>query len=149
MGAALEGCVFDIPSIGVSLCDYQPGDDFTESCRLGRILAEQVLIHGLPHGVYLNLNVPNVPAVKGISIGRQTDGKWVREFIVDEVEGKLNFWITGEYEMSGPDYPENDITLLKNGYASLVPCKVDVTDYAFMEELKKWEFEEERKNVRS
>ena len=139
MGAAFEGCVFDVPSLGVSLCQFQPDGDFSESARLGRILAEQVLKNGLPHGIYLNLNVPNVPTVKGIAIGRQSDGKWVREFLYNEIDGELNFWLSGEYETVGPEYPDNDITLLKQGYASLVPCKIDVTDYAFMEELKKWE----------
>jgi len=138
MGAAFEGCVFDVPSMGVSLCQFEPSNDFSESCRLVRLLAEQVLKQGLPHGVYLNLNVPNLPDVKGIAVGRQSDGKWVREFLFDEIGGEVNFWLSGEYVTTGPDFPDNDITLLKEGYASLVPCKIDITDYAFMEELKKW-----------
>lgn len=141
LGAAFEGCVFDIPSVGVSLNHYRPGADFSESCRLGYMLAKQVLEHGLPHGVYLNLNVPDIPQVKGISVGRQTEGKWVREYRPEKDEkGDFLYWLTGDYEVSGPDYPDNDITLLDDGYASLVPCKLDVTDYAFMEELKKWNF---------
>ena len=142
MGAAFEGCVFDVPSLGVSLYQNQSDFDFSESCRLGRMLAEQVLKNGLPHGVYLNLNIPNIPAVKGIIVGRQSDGKWIHEFHYEEVDGETKFWLTGEYEITGPAYPDNDITLLKEGYASLVPCKVDVTDYVFMEELKKWNLNE-------
>ena len=140
MGAAFEGCVFDVPSMGLSLCHFQPNVDFSESCRLGRVLAEKVLKYGLPHGVYLNMNVPDMLSVKGIAVGRQSDGKWVREFLYDEIGGEINFWLSGEYETYGPDYPDNDIALLREGYASLVPCKVDVTDYAFMETLKKWNF---------
>jgi len=136
LGAAFEGCVFDIPSIGVSLYKYKSGSDFSESCRLGRMLAEQVLKHGLPKGTYLNLNVPDVREVKGMTVGRQTAGKWVHEFIREEKAGDVQFWITGVYQTSGPAYPNNDVTLLENGFASLVPCKVDVTDYEFIEELK-------------
>jgi len=139
MGAAFEGCVFDIPSFGISLCHYRPGVDFSETCRIGRALAEQVLQRGLPHGVYLNLNVPPVPVVKGITVGRQSDGKWVREFSHEEIDGKMHYLLTGDYEMTGPPYPDNDVILLKNGYASLVPCKIDVTDYDFMEQLRKWQ----------
>ena len=140
MGAAFEGCVFDVPSIGTSLCQFQPSNDFSEACRLTRILAEQVLKNGLPHGIYLNLNVPNMSAVKGIAVGRQSDGKWVREFLLNEIDGEVNFWLSGEYVTTGPEHPDNDITLLKEGYASLVPCRIDITDYAFMDELKKWKF---------
>ena len=138
IGAAFEGCVFDIPSFGASLCDYYPGADFSGSRRLVRLLAEQVLNRGLPYGVFLNLNIPNIPDVKGISIARQTAGKWVREYIREEQDGEAQFRLTGYYKASGPAYPDNDITLLNDGYATLVPCKVDVTDYAFMDELKKW-----------
>ena len=140
LGAAFEGCVFDVPSFGISLSSYRPGDDFSESCRLGRILAKQVLAQGLPHGVYLNLNIPNISDVKGIAIGRQTDGKWVQEYICEVIDGKVHFRLSGKYETSGPAYPDNDVTLLREGYAALVPCKIDVTDYAFMGELKIWGF---------
>ena len=142
MGAAFEGCVFGVPSFGVSLYEYSPGSDFSESCRMGRILAEHVLKNGLPHGTYLNLNIPDIPVVKGIAIGRQTDGKWVREYNREKDDnGEALYWLTGDYEVSGPAYPDNDVTLLEEGYASVVPCKLDVTDYAFMNELKKWEFQ--------
>ena len=63
MGAAAEGCVFGIPSMGVSLLDHRADADFAESCRLGRMLARRIIKEGLPHGTYLNLNVPNVPNV--------------------------------------------------------------------------------------
>ena len=136
IGAAFEGCVFGVPSFGVSLCDYTPGADFSESCRLARMLAEKVLKHGLPHGVYLNLNVPDISEVKGVAVGRQTAGKWVREFYKKEQNGDIQYWLTGRYQVSGAAYTDNDVTLLSNGYAALVPCKVDVTDYSFMEKLK-------------
>ena len=140
MGAAFEGCVFGVPSFGISLYDYNQDSDFSESCRVGRILAEQIFKNGLPQGVYLNLNIPNVPKVKGIAIGRQTEGKWVREYDREEdSNGESLYWLTGDYEVSGPAYPDNDVTLLDAGYASIVPCKLDVTDYAFLNELKKWD----------
>ena len=138
IGAAFEGCVFNIPSFGASLCDYYPGSDFSVSCRFVRLLAKQILKRGLPRGVYLNLNIPNSSEVKGIAIGRQTAGKWVREYICEERDDELQFRLSGYYEASEPAYPDNDITLLDEGYATVVPCKVDVTDYAFMDELKKW-----------
>jgi 5'-nucleotidase len=139
MGAAFEGCVAGVPSIGVSLDGYAPGADFSVSCRYAHLLAAQLLKHGLPHGTYLNLNIPNIPEVKGICVARQTDGKWVREYIrgTDET-GAPVYRLTGEYEQTGTDYPDNDVALLHNGYASLVPCKLDVTDYAFMNELKRY-----------
>ncbi|MDR3268047.1 MAG: 5'/3'-nucleotidase SurE [Tannerella sp.] len=140
MGAVIEGCVFSVPSLGVSLADYTPGADFSEACRLGRRVAGQVLKHGLPQGTYLNLNVPNVSPVKGIAVCRQASGRWVNEFYRTQgPDGKPHYWLTGEFVNRGPVYPDSDTQRLSEGYASLVPGLIDVTDYAFMETLKTWD----------
>jgi 5'-nucleotidase len=139
MGAAAEGCVFDIPSFGVSLLDQSEDADFSESCRLARQLARKVLREGLPKGTYLNLNVPDVPSVKGIKICKQTQGKWVNEFVESKnAQGKPVYWLSGEFQTAKPIHPKNDMTALDEGYASLVPCKLDVTDYDFLNELNNW-----------
>ena len=138
MGATAEGCIFGVPSIGVSLLDHRPDADFTECCRLGRELAEKVLQKGLPHGTYLNLNVPTNIPVKGMKICRQADGRWVKEFKRSEdAGGNPVFWLTGHFR-NDDIHEDNDEKILNEGYASLVPCKLDVTDYTFMEELKEW-----------
>jgi 5'-nucleotidase len=133
MGAAFEGCVFGIPSMGLSLYHYDAGADFAEACRTGRMMAEKVLQTGLPRGVYLNMNVPNIKTVKGIRQARQAAGRWVREYNRDVNDhGEPLYWLAGDYEVSGEDYPDNDVRLLDEGYATIVPCKVDVTDYDFL-----------------
>ena len=140
MGAAAEGCIFSVPSLGVSLLDQSADADFSESCRLGRRVAELVLRDGLPRGTYLNLNVPKLPRVKGLKVCRQTDGRWIKEFKRSEnASGKPVFWLTGSFESAQPIHPDNDMLALDSGYASLVPCKIDVTDYSYMERLKDYE----------
>lgn len=79
MGAAIEGSVLDIPSIGVSLTNQSPDADFTGyelavSCRTG-------CSRGLPKGTYLNLNVPDGQSIKGMKVCKQADGRWVKEFL--------------------------------------------------------------------
>jgi 5'-nucleotidase len=141
MGAVIEGCIFEVPSLGVSLTDYtEERADFSEASRLGRIVAGQMLKERLPHGTYLNLNVPNVDQVKGIAVCRQADGRWINEF--DRFEGndgQPQYRLTGEFVNREPLYPDNDTQKLSEGYASLVPGRIDVTDYAFMDTLKQWE----------
>lgn len=137
MGAAIEGCVFDIPSLGVSLLNHTTDADFSEACRLGRMVARRLLKEGLPKGTYLNLNVPDIPQVKGLKVCRQADGKWVREFMrTDSPGGDPAFWLTGDFENRIPIHPDNDTLALDSGYASLVPCKIDVTDYEYLNTLK-------------
>lgn len=140
MGAAAEGCIFDIPSLGVSLLDHNPDADFSECCRLARAIARRILKEGLPQGTYMNLNVPKFPQVKGLKICRQADGRWEGEFMRSEnPSGEPVFWLTGSFENRKPIHPENDTLALDSGYASLVPCKIDVTDYNFIEQINHWE----------
>lgn len=137
IGATIEGCVFDIPSLGVSLAHYRDGADFSEAVRLALRVAKDLLQHGLPHGTYLNLNVPNIPHVKGLAICRQADGRWIKEFDrIPTADGSPAFRMTGEYLNYPPILPDNDTQRLSEGWASIVPCILDVTHHAFMDELK-------------
>lgn len=139
MGAAAEGCIFGVPSLGVSSLDHREDADFTECCRLGRMLARRILKEGLPQGTYLNLNVPILPQVKGMKVCRQADGRWTNEYKRSEnAQGDPVFWLAGAFENTKPIHPDNDTLALDSGYASLVPCKVDVTDYDFMNKISNW-----------
>ncbi len=138
MGAAIEGCILDIPSFGISLDCHDNNADFSECCRLGRKLARQILKEGLPNGTYLNLNVPDLPQVKGVKVCRQSNSRFVNEYKKSEdASGNPAYWLTGSLYNKKPIYQDNDTLALDSGYASLVPCKVDVTDYDYMEYLKK------------
>ncbi|MDR2041893.1 MAG: 5'/3'-nucleotidase SurE [Tannerella sp.] len=144
MGAVMEGCILGIPSLGVSLADYTPGSDFSETSRLGRKVAGLVLEEGLPRGTYLNLNVPNRPHVRGIAPCRQADGRWIREFNrTENPEGKPYYWLAGEFMTLDPAGENHDIQRLEEGYASLVPGRIDVTDYAFLDALRQWDLRPE------
>ncbi|MDR1202940.1 MAG: 5'/3'-nucleotidase SurE [Tannerellaceae bacterium] len=137
MGAAIEGCILGIPSIGISLTDYAADADFDECCRLGRKLARRVLKEGLPKGTYLNLNVPSIPHVKDIKVCRQAAGHFINEYMRSEnASGDPVYWLTGSFDEAKPIHPENDTLALNDGYASLVPCRIDVTDYDFMQKLQ-------------
>ena len=139
MGAVIEGCIFRVPSIGVSLLNHAPDADFSEACRLAKIMAEKVLQEGLPKGTYLNLNVPNVFPVKGLALCHQAGGRWINEFNAKKrADGQSEYWLTGDYINYEPVYPDGDTSRLDEGYASLVPGLIDVTNYAFMDTLRKW-----------
>lgn len=140
MGAALEGCIFNIPSFGISLTSHDPDADFTECCRFGRMVARRILKEGLPAGTYLNLNIPEDSHVKGLKVCKQADGKWIKEYMkVKTPAGKEAYWLTGEFLDYHPEDTDTDIYALDCGYASLVPCKIDMTDYSFIDRIKNWE----------
>lgn len=138
MGAALEGCINQIPSIGLSLNSYDADADFTAAAIMGRKVVENVLANGLQRGTCLNVNFPSGAEIKGLKVCRQADGVWAEEFEkrVDP-HGGTYYWLTGYFKDHEPESEETDEWAIKNGFASVVPCKIDITDYQLMDELKK------------
>ncbi len=143
LGAAAEGAIYDIPSIGLSLNSHKPDPDFTGVIHYSRIIIDKLLETGISRGIYLNVNFPNIPfeEIKGVKIAHQGDGRWVREFDkrVDP-RGREYYWIIGSF-LDKDEAPDADHTLVNNGYVSVVPHCVDNTDYREKERLRDlWSF---------
>lgn len=141
MGAAIEGCIFGLPSVGMSLCDFSLDADFTESGIIATKIAEKVWKEGLPKGVCLNVNVPK-GEVKGIRVSSQTRGKWINEYYASKDGANRDvYWLRGNFDNWESNNEEADEWALTNGYASVVPVKLDMTDYETINKLKHWEAE--------
>lgn len=132
MGAALEGCVVGVPSIGFSLLNHNPAAKFSHVLPMVRSIVEQVLSHPMPQGVILNVNMPDVLLPKGVRICRQADGYWDREFHFlggDENLGDAEFQVTGVYINREPEATDTDRYWLEHDYISVVPTTVDQTAF--------------------
>ncbi|KAA6303465.1 MAG: 5'-nucleotidase SurE [Candidatus Ordinivivax streblomastigis] len=140
IGAALEGCILGIPALGVSLTNPDLDADFSQAVQYGTQIAEKILAEGLPKGVCLNLNIPNISKVKGLKICTQTPGYWTKEFQVGQDPfGRTVYWLTGEFLNEAPNDEHNDEWALNHGYAALVPLQLDMTAHSVVNILKKWE----------
>lgn len=135
MGAAMEGCVVGIPSVGFSLLDHMPTADFSTAVGLARDIVCKLLANRLPDGVLLNVNIPSGDGVKGVRVCRQAIGKWEEEFHFiegDENADKAFFQVTGVYVNQEPDAQDTDRYWLEHNYASVVPQHVDYTAHRFL-----------------
>lgn len=138
VSATMEATLLKIPSIAVSM-NAKKDFVFQTGAHYARLVAELVLQTGLPEDTLLNVNVPNLPLgrVKGIRITRQ--GKRVYKTpIVEKTDprGKKYYWIGGD-KLDSVLIENSDIASVEDGYVSVTPIKLDMTDYAYMEELEK------------
>lgn len=144
MAATIEGCFYNIPSVGFSLLDYSSNPDFSAAVIYGKTVIQKVLENGLSKGCCLNVNIPILPAeeIKGIRICRQNRGIWREEFEkrVDP-HGHEYFWLTGYFHNNEPDASDTDEWALANGYISIVPISIDLTNYKEIEKLNGWGFQ--------
>jgi 5'-nucleotidase len=141
MAAAMEGCINEIPSIGISLVSHNPDADFTATEYYGEKIIKKVIENGLPGSICLNVNVPKIPLkqIAGIKVCRQNKGHWKEEFdIKTDKQGKKYFWLTGSFNNTEPEAADTDEWALKNNYVSVVPTLVDRTCYNAIEIIKNW-----------
>lgn len=143
MGAAIEAAMLGMPSIGFSLCNHSSDADFAASVRYGKIIVQDVLTNGMPKGITLNVNIPDLPfdEIKGIRTCRQNKGMWNEDFIMkpDPVTGEKLYWLTGYYHNEEAGAEGTDETALSSGYVSVVPTHFDMTAYDAIDEMKRFE----------
>jgi 5'-nucleotidase len=140
MGAALEGAVFKIPSIGFSILDHSHNADFSYAKEYIRLITKQVLKDSLPTGTCLNVNIPKGNNLKGIRICKQTPGKWIKEFLrAKDGANREVYWLTGEFSNDKPQDETTDEWALANRYVSVVPVKIDMTNHEYISAIKNWE----------
>ena len=154
LGAAAEAALNGIPAIGVSLCSLHPDADFSAVEKyFGDIFSRLLSDYTDKHGVYYNVNFPDIPSseIKGVKVGSQGRGRWIKEFQEWDVKHYAKYGITPEllgqsshpvveegedlYMMVGDfeDDPRNpadaDHRLIDDGYISIVAHNIDCTDY--------------------
>jgi 5'-nucleotidase len=141
MSAAIEAAIEGLPAIGFSLCDYSHQADFSHTIDFVKKIALQVLEHGLPPDIALNVNIPakSEEEIKGIKICRQAHAKWQEVFDQrKDPYGRRYFWMAGNFvnEDKGED---TDEWALANNYISVVPCAFDLTAHHALPVLNQWE----------
>lgn len=139
MGAAFEGCMKRIPSIGFSLCDHRADADFTPLYPWIAKCIQDTLQNGLPEGVCLNVNFPEHAPYKGLKICTQDIGVWENEWFRTPIppRNKEVFWITGSYRSLKKDDQTTDNWALDHGYIAVSPLQIDMTARSTMDALEK------------
>lgn len=129
MGAALEGCMAGIPSVGFSLLHHSLKADFSLGLPFIREIARKVIEDGLPEGICLNVNIPAKIQPKGVRVCRAAKGHWSEEYSrYLDPQGNPFYWLTGRFVNEEPDADDTDEYWLNNEYISLVPARADQTD---------------------
>ena len=139
VAAAREAALLGLASLAVSINCHQPSF-LEEAAAFTEALARLVMERGLPRGVFLNVNIPDIPiqTVRGISISSQ--GISIsRERFEKRVDPRNRTYYWQELE-SPADFRGSgmDGNVLSHESISITPMRCDMTDYEVMAELKSW-----------
>src|SRR2546426_4894885 len=134
VSAAMEGTLLGVPSIAVSLVD---GGDFEVAARVARLIAMRVLVGGLPGQTLLNVNVPAQPP-RGIRLTR-LGHRVYSDKIVEQADprGRSHYWIGGG-EARWDDLDGTDMGAVHEGFISLTPLHLDLTNHRALVQLNDW-----------
>ncbi len=140
VAAAMEATVIGIPSVAISYT----GDRFEELEGWGGVLHS--ILHGIlydrpfPDDTLFNVNLPACAPedVRGIRITRLGRRRYSESITrAKDPQGKDYYWIGGGVaEWRGSD--DSDFQAVQDGYVSVTPLHLDLTNYRLLEEVRAW-----------
>lgn len=144
--AAMEGIIWGVTGVAVSLDGGQHHHgtslDYSMAARIARLVVRTVIRHGLPKGVFLNVNVPYLPVEEIKGIRRTRQGLRVYHDRLDKRQdprGRDYYWISGDVP-TGIAEEGTDIGALSAGYASVTPLQLDLTAYPALSRMVRWDW---------
>jgi 5'-nucleotidase len=141
VSAAMEGTIYGVPSMAVSLAGESPFD-YTIAAELARKAAAKIIDNILPLNTLINMNVPAGNNYKGIRITRQGRRLW--ENAIQETEDPWNrkrYWIGGGTPVKDSS-EDTDVRAIHDGYVSITPIHLDLTNHTGINHLKEiWTLE--------
>ncbi|MCH7892675.1 MAG: 5'/3'-nucleotidase SurE [Gemmatimonadetes bacterium] len=140
VAGAMEATVIGIPAIAVSYA----GDAFEDLSAWEEIVTS--VLRGIverdhfPADTLFNVNLPPIDPtqVKGIritSLGKRRYSDSLTKAI--DPSGREYFWIGGG-EVSWTGAEDSDFAAIREGYVSVTPLHLDLTNYKLLEEIREW-----------
>lgn len=140
VAAAMEGLSLGIPGIAISFAGQDLELMETQRDWLERLVRGIVRVPEFPKETLLNINLPNLPGeqIRGIrvtTLGRRVYSESLME--TKDPWGRRMYWIGGgQISWSGGE--DSDFRAVQDGYISVTPLHVDLTNYDLLEDVKGW-----------
>jgi len=136
VGAAAEGAICGVPAAAFSAEGPDGRFDMPRIASLCRGVLDGLLAAGLEGGDLINVNVPILrPGVpRGVRVGRQSPAD-----VVESYHQRTDSAGCDTYELAEYSFPagrgDNDVDLLRAGYITVTPLRVDRTAEGRLAEL--------------
>jgi 5'-nucleotidase len=143
VSVAMEGVALGIPGIAFSLSSRD--EDILTSYQevVARLVRQIVAVPNFPKELILNINLPRVHAseVKGIKV-TTLGSRYFSESItrMNDPWGREVFWIGGG-EITWTGDADSDHQAVHDGYISITPLHMDLTNYPLLETVRGWSLE--------
>jgi 5'-nucleotidase len=140
VAAAMEATVMGVPAIAISYTgayhEELEGWEGVVRTILGGILGRE----GFPDDTLLNINLPatapgDVRGIRVTSLGQRRYAESITR--ANDPSGREYFWIGGGVA-SWRGAKDSDFQAVEEGYVSITPLHLDLTNYRLLEEIRGW-----------
>lgn len=139
VSAAMEGAIYNIPSIAVSIADHKPQDFSTSVTFILKLLGIINKVE-FPDRTLLNINIPSLPLteIAGIKV-TDLGVRPYNDYFVKRVDprGKTYYWLAGE-AIEDQELPGTDVYAVKNNMISITPVTIHMTNKTMLPALNEW-----------
>jgi 5'-nucleotidase len=146
VGGVIEGALRKIPGIAFS-CEESDKPDYSTIEQHILSIVQHFIEHPIPVGTLFNVNFPDLSKpLQGYKLARQGQGFWIDspDQRIHPTEGTPYFWLGGKWEHH-EEIDDSDVSLLREGYITVVPIRIDeLTHHGMIDSHK--EFFEEKLN---
>jgi 5'-nucleotidase len=139
VAAATEGYLLGIPSIAISLTNFE-GNNYATAGRVARELVERFIRDPIKQPVLLNVNVPDIPyaELNGMEVTRL--GRRHKAEPVVRMTSPRNetvYWV-GAAGAAADAGPGTDFNAIERGAVSITPLQIDLTHAAQLPSIRQW-----------
>ena len=143
VSAAMEGVMLGVPGVAISFAGSDPEMMGTYRETLVRLIRRITSAEDYPRDTLLNINLPRLPAteVRGVRVTRLG-----RRFFSDSLTrmkdpwGREIMWIGGG-TITWTGGEDADHAAVAEGYISVTPLHMDLTNYSLIETVRGWRLE--------
>ncbi len=144
VSAAAEGLCCGVPAVAVSVGTHRPTGDMLQNCVT---VIQEICAKALPElapTTLLNVNVPALAAdeIKGLRVTKLGPREYDESFeILLNPRKEKYFWYSGKLVEFTDLEADTDTLAQQEGYVSITPLKLDLTDYALLDAVRKWDLQ--------
>jgi 5'-nucleotidase len=141
VAGAMEATILGIPAVAVSYTGRDPDEIVAWRPLIGRLLAQILERRDFPAETLLSINLPAIPPddVRGVRVTRLARRVYMDSLTrAKDPSGKEYFWIGGgATQWNAPE--GTDFWAVDNGYVSITPLHLDLTNYRLLGDVDGWE----------
>jgi 5'-nucleotidase len=143
VSAAMEAVTLGVPGVALSFAGGEPDVLRTYPAVVARLVRTITAVTDFPADTLLNINLPPIPAdeVRGIRVTK-LGSRYFSESLVrtKDPRGRDIFWIGGG-SITWTGDQESDHAAVAEGYISVTPLHMDLTNYGLLETVRGWSLE--------